>query len=217
MEKINGISIPFYKFRAEESLIKQVYDDVTNLKFLSESTYENGFVYHDFYHENLFNFFNASINEFKKIYFHDEVNFPIVDCWVNKYGRMNKLNRHMHSNSVICGLYYVTTHTDKQAATIFEADNPWLFVKPNLNSLNFSINNDDTRINGSTLKGEVMPESGTLILFPPSLYHYMNTITKFKDFRYTIAFNTFADGVISDNRSQILSVKSVSVEERHKK
>lgn len=214
MEKINGISIPFYKFRAEDALIQEASDCARTLEFKTEPTYENGFVYHNFYHKNLFDFFNKSINEFKQVYFHNDVDFPIVDCWVNKYGKMNKLNRHFHSNSIICGLYYVTTHTDKQAATIFEMDNPWLFVKPNSNSLNFSINNENTRMSGSSLKGEIMPEAGTLILFPPSLYHYMAPITKFSEFRYTIAFNTFANGIISNNNSQVLSIKSISMEDR---
>lgn len=217
MEEIGGISIPFYKFIANDSLIKEVYEFTKGLQFVGETNVENGYVHHNFFHKNLFDFFNKSISEFKKLYFHDDVNFPIVDCWANRYGRMNKLNRHIHSNSIICGLYYVTTHTEKQAATIFEADNPWVFVKPNSNSLNLSVHNEYMKTGGATLKGEVMPEAGKLILFPPSLYHYMNPITKFKDFRYTIAFNTFADGIISNNKSQVLSIKSVSVEDKIKK
>jgi uncharacterized protein (TIGR02466 family) len=213
MEKIDAISVPFYKFTAEDTLVKEIQEEMKTIEFVSEQTYENGYVYHNYYNKNLFEFFDKSIKEFKKVYFHDDVEFPIVDCWVNKYGRMNKLNRHMHSNSIICGLYYVTTHIERQAATIFEFDNPWVFVKPIMNSFNMSVNEDPAQ----PLTGEIMPVAGTLILFPPALYHYMKPITKFKEFRYTIAFNTFASGDISMNKSQVLSIKSQSVEDRVKK
>jgi len=214
MEKIDVISIPFYKFKAESSLIKQVYDDVIKLNFEIENLDQNSFVYPNFYHEKLFSFFNDSINEFKNHIFKENLNFPIVDCWVNKYGRMNKLRKHKHSNSIICGLYYVTGHTNKQTSTIFEAENPWTFVNPNISSINLSVNNQNFM---QSLKGEILPEEGTLVLFPPGLFHYMAPITKSNEFKYTIAFNTFVDGEISDSNSQILSIKSVSMQERFNK
>lgn len=214
MEKINVISIPFYKFKAEDALIKEVYDDVTNLKFISELKTENGFVSHDYYNENLFKFFNESIREFKKVYFDDNIEFPIVDCWVNKYNKLNKLHKHMHPNSIICGLYYVTTHSESQAATVFEAENPWVFIKPNINSVNLSLHDPSYPAGTMTLTGEIMPEQGTLILFPPSLFHYMRPITSISKVRYTIAFNTFASGNISSHRTQVLSLKAISLEDK---
>lgn len=217
MEKINVVSIPFYKFKAEDSLVKEVYDDVSNLKFISELKSENGFVYHDYYNKNLFNFFNNSIRELKKVYFDDNIEFPIVDCWVNKYGKLNKLHKHMHPNSIICGLFYVTTHTEKQAATVFEAENPWVFIKPNINSINLSLHDPTHPAGSMTLTGEIMPEEGTLVLFPPSLFHYMRPITALANTRYTIAFNTFASGIISDHKTQVLSLKAISLEDKLKK
>ncbi len=213
MEKIDAISVPFYKFTAEDALVKEIQEEMKTTEFVPETTYENGYVYHNYYNENLFEFFNKSIKEFKNVYFHADVEFPIVDCWANKYGRMNKLNRHMHSNSIICGLYYVTTHVEKQAATIFEFDNPWIFLKPLINSFNITANHGHVQ----PLMGEIMPVAGTLILFPPALFHYMKPITKFKEFRYSIAFNTFASGNISMNRSSVLSINTQSVEDRLKK
>lgn len=208
MEQINAISIPFFKFKANIELQNEILGIVKELNYKSATNQENGFISENFYHKKLFEFFDSSIKEFKKIYFVDDVDFPIVDCWVNKYTGLNNLNKHNHVNSAICGLYYVTSH-DKNLSTIFEAENPWSLYG-NTKGIGLSLN----KTNNQPLIGEVIPESGTLILFPPALYHYMKPIKLLNVQRYTIAFNTFPSGDISLNRTKVLSVKTISVEDK---
>jgi len=200
MEQINVVNIPFYKFKADKGLVEVIKTETSSLKYMSENTLENGYVYPNFYHNELFKFFNKSIEQVKNLYYKSDIEFPIVDCWVNKYTTLNRLNKHKHSNSVICGLYYVTSHTDL-GATFFEDKNPWNFE--NSNGINLSINKENTE----TIHGSIFPEEGTLVLFPSNIAHYMRPIQKISTVRYTIAFNTFPTGVISNWRSSKLSIQ----------
>ena len=122
---------------------------------------------------------------------------------------MTRLHKHYHSNSVICGLYYLTEH-DKNYSTIFNANNPWTHSVPAESFTHLNIVKDNI-----PLSGEIIPEVGKLILFPASLIHYMNTISpRDKVLRYTIAFNTFAGGVVSDSSTTQLQLKIVSLKEK---
>lgn len=201
MEEINAINIPFYSFQADNSLVEEIKQVVEKLNYEAENDLTNGYVSPKFYNEKIFNFFNASINQVKNIYYKNDIEFPIVDCWVNKYTTMNKLNKHNHRNSVICGLYYVTSHDD-YAQTVFNARSPWNFMS--IDGLNLTIHKEEF----PTLSGKITATEGKLILFPANLYHYMNTISKNFTVRYTIAFNTFPSGIISDWKSSRLQIKT---------
>jgi len=200
MKKIDAINIPFYTFQAEFNLIKDIQYLISTLEFIPASDSTNGYVYPKFYNDKLFDFFNQSINEVKKIYYKDEIEFPIVDCWVNKYTTMNKLNEHNHPNSVICGLYYVTDHSD-HGETIFNTKNPWILH--NSEGINLTIHKDF-----KPLSGQISAEEGKLVLFPASLYHFMKPISKLNKIRYTIAFNTFPTGLISNWRTSCLNIET---------
>lgn len=204
MEKINAISLPFYKFKADDTLTLKIVDIVSNLNFTMDKNIENGYSYHDFYDEELFAFFDNSVNQVKKIYYNDNLNFPIVDCWVNKYNKLNKLRGHTHSNAMICGVFYLTSH-EGEGSTIFELTNPWY---------NQQLSNLSVHGNYSPLSGEIQAEAGTLILFPSNIPHTMKTLMKLSSPRYTIAFNTFATGTIGDQNTIRLSINVSTVKDR---
>ena len=208
MEKINGITIPFYKFKGPDHLVTDILQDLQTKKFASEPNMDHGSVYDDYFHEELFQFFENSINQVKNIYFQKNIEFPIIDCWVNKYGTMQKLRRHNHSNAVICGCYYLTTH-ENYGSTIWDIDNPWT---QNNQGHNIVISNENEKF----LSGEIYPEAGMLILFPATLPHFMKTINKFKTTRYTIAFNTFPSGTLSTHPSNKLVLNTQSVRDKVK-
>lgn len=207
MEKINALHIPFYKFKVHDSIRDDVKQKVESLEFVPEALKTNGFVYRDFFHEGLFNFFESSIKEVQKIYFNDNLDFPIVDCWVNKFKAMNNLSKHAHSNSVISGVYYVTSHND--ANTVFEMKDPWTSQTHSSQVPLLNINKFE-----SPIIGEVKAEAGTLVLFPPSLFHYMKPISDRTMTRYTVAFNAYPSGSICDYYTRILSIKTLSLRER---
>jgi hypothetical protein len=209
MKKIDAISIPFYEFHGGRELAEEVLSDIKTKKFTLDPTPGSGYIYTDYYYEKLFNFFENSIKSVKNLYYTDTVDFPIVDCWVNEYKTMNRIKHHYHSNSVICGIYYLTEH-EKNYSTVFDANNPWTYHSSDNSFTHLNIVKNDI-----PLSGEIIPEVGKLILFPACLMHYMNTISpKDNILRYTIAFNTFPEGVVSTNSTKKLQLKSFSLKER---
>lgn len=208
MEKLELLSIPFYKFTGPDKLADEILQDISSKPFVAEDMPELGSVYDSYYNEKLFKFFDESVEQVKQLYFRDELSFPITDCWVNKYTTMQKLKRHKHSNSVICGLYYVTDHA-KTGATIFETKNPWTYIGEN-DYLHMILHKPVPEI----ITGSISPSSNTLIIFPASLYHYMKTITVNGTIKYSIAFNTFPSGNISQIPSNKLTIKSASLKNK---
>ena len=213
MKKINAINIPFYEFNSGIALAEEVLADVKTKNLRPGNAPEQGNILHNYYHEKLFDFFESAVKSVKHLYYKDTLEFPITECWVNEYKTMTRLNKHHHPNSVISGLYYLTEH-DKNYSTIWNANNPWTHSVPTESFMQLSIAR-----NNIPLIGETIPEIGKLILFPAGLWHYMNPISpkdkpNDKVLRYTIAFNTFADGVVSDHPTMALQLKTVSLKEK---
>lgn len=198
MEKFNIINIPFYKFYAEKELISKIFEDVQKIKYVPESEPNLGSVSDNYFHQELFKWFNTCIKQVANEYYQNSIDFPIVDCWVNKYTSLTRLKKHNHANSIICGLYYVTTHNSGN--TVFEHPNPWSF-SANGPSFNLSIDKGN-----EIIEGEINPVAGTLILFPGNLMHYMKTFKDTKSDKYSIAFNTFPSGEISNHKSMRLHI-----------
>jgi len=207
MNIINAIHVPFYQFQSEKLLVDKIFNEVKDLQFLKEPQPNHGDVYPNYYNAELFAWFDSCISQVAKLYYHEHLNFPIVDCWINKYLSLNNLKKHNHSNSVICGCFYLSDH--EVGDTIFELPDPWVLNQGNYSNL---------LINKSTqpLQGKIKPVKGSLILFPSNLIHYMKTFTDKKNPKYTIAFNTFPSGEISNFQSMKLNIRPVSVEEQKK-
>ena len=146
MEKLNVLSIPFFKFKVEKNIQEEIFDVVQKLNYIKDGKIERGHIFHDFYHEGLFNFFDNSIKQVQNIYFNDDLTFPIVDCWVNKYTTLTYLHKHSHSNSIICGCYYVTDHDNLN--TIFETQNPWNVVTHSHQTSILKINKNNNPLSG---------------------------------------------------------------------
>lgn len=208
MEKLHLASIPFYRFTTSETLNQKVLSHLESINFDHETRPEYGYVYSDYFHNELFDFFDECINQVAKIYYKPELNFPIVDCWVNKYKRMNLLRKHKHPNSTISGVYYVTSHED-DGYTRYAVENPWT-KHCNVDDILHIANNKD-----HDLYAKVPSIAGTLVLFPPNIIHYMDTLRKISDTRYTIAFNTYAQGVISNHSTSKLEINPVSLRDRN--
>lgn len=208
MEIISILKVPFYKFTAPEELQEKILKNVKTLNFLPEEN-QSGYSHHDYFHEELFDFFEDAIFKVQKIYYKENLNFPIVDCWVNKYSMLNNLHKHQHGNSIICGIYYVTSH-ENCGGTVFEMANPWTMSSSFSNSCRLRMDKKP-----SPLTGEILPKAGNLVLFPPSMVHFMNTI-KNTDVKYSIAFNTFVSGIIDDSHTAKLSLNSFSLRDKLK-
>ena len=207
MHKIDAISIPFYSFTSSNSLLEKVLQDLKDKNFVPELEPGNGSVLENYFYDELFDFFDESIKQVKKLYYKDEIEFPITTCWVNKFNVLQKLRLHNHSNSVICGIYYLTSH-ENNSPTVFNAPNPWTYNYSE-NVMNMTISKENTNM----ISGTIFPEAGTLVLFPASLFHYMKAMNQ-KNNRMTIAFNTFPSGIISNYKTNELFVRPKSLREQ---
>jgi uncharacterized protein (TIGR02466 family) len=140
---------------------------------------------------------------------HDNITLPIVDCWVNRYKPFDKAKEHFHTNSLVSGIFYLTTHID-EGSTRFAQLHPWSTTENNNDFYNLM------EIYKSPYKDyhEIFPVAGTLLLFPSKLLHYTMPVPKSKEIRYTIAFNAFPSGQISKLSTMGLTINTMSVRDK---
>ena len=209
MKKLDILSYPIYEFKSDISLAEKVLIDLQNQEyFLLKDEGSSSKFCPNYFHEELFNFFETSISELKRTYFHDHLDFPIVDCWANKYNMMQTMRNHTHSNSVISGLYYVTSH-ESMGATSFSILDPWT-----TNHIDEGYDLLKITKNKSYITADVQPTAGTLLLFPAHVSHRVKSLNKPNDIRYTVAFNAFPSGEIGLNYTGKLTVHTVSLREK---
>ena len=111
----------------------------------------------------------------------------ITESWVNKTVPGGKHHRHRHPNSIISGVYYFNTTEDsgniifsthKYSAVEYETSNPNIY-----NSKIWSLT----------------PKAHTLLLFPSDLEHTVSKNTS-NTVRYSLSFNTFVSGEVSNSK-----------------
>jgi uncharacterized protein (TIGR02466 family) len=210
MEQINILPYPIYKFQCNKKLLENVHNDVLSLypnKFVNTP---KGFQLSlNYFHSELFDFFDESLSQIQKKYLHDNITLPIVDCWVNRYPPLEKSREHFHTNSLVSGIFYLTTHTN-EGATRFAQLHPWSTTENNNDFYNFM----EVYKNPYKDYHEFFPVAGTLLLFPSTLLHYTTPCPKSKEIRYTIAFNAFPSGQISKLSTMGLTINTVSVRDK---
>jgi uncharacterized protein (TIGR02466 family) len=194
----NLLSIPVYEFWCEESLTEEIYNQSISSVFFKNISNKISDRDH-FYNKKLFDWFDQCTDQVCKIYFKDSISLPITSCWVNKSSKLENHHTHQHPNSVISGIFYLTTH-DK-AETVFFYKNPF-FELGNTDLLRTCKNIEMMLVDRSTtITGKIKPEKGKLILFPSSLVH--GTRPNFDLYpRYTVSFNTFFSGKITEQAEE---------------
>lgn len=216
MKKIDILSYPIYTFTCDNNLADEIYNSLRNLTYINSVDHNNNSMdtKHDFFHDDLFNFFDESISSLKQIYFSDQIEFPIVDCWVNRYGPLQSLRKHTHSNAVISGLYFVNEDINF-GATNFNIVDPWcqnfLSDTPPYEIMTLYKQNPFPK----TISGDIFPTKGSLLLFPSHIFHYVKPSKNTKNFRYTISFNCFPSGTFSENNTSKLSFEVNSIRKRN--
>ncbi len=121
-----------------------------------------------------------------------DVKVYITISWVNytEFGQWH--HSHIHSNSVISGVFYIDTND--QDTIIFQ--NP---VRGNL-GLSVKSKNDN-HWNSDTWWWPT--PKNTLLLFPSSLSHKVDPTTN-PNIRSSLAFNTFLKGQVDDNLMELI-------------
>lgn len=208
MNKINIINIPIYEFECDAGITEEVLAEVKTLNYTVKTG--SGITNEIYFHKKLFDWFDICVEEIRKIYYTDAAKLAIVAAWVNKTSKLQNINMHLHSNSLISGCFYLTTHNSAEIE--FRMPDPW---RSNYQTLMLQV---DHALNPPPLTGTWKPQKGKLLIFPSTMVHRVKPLLQRED-RYSVAFNTFPSGNIGEitNITAKLQISAKSVEEMFSK
>jgi len=213
MKELSILSVPFYEFEADPAIVDLVLQDIEKLEFKENEL--NKTSTGDYYHPDLFNFFDDCLIKVRNKFLISSLELPIVACWINKSSRINAHHYHRHPNSFISGIFYLTSHDSSE--TVFTMPNPWYNL---FNDTMHIFNNQGVIFDEKfpVLVGKIKPTKGKLVLFPSHIKHSALPNTK-KEVRYTVSFNTFFSGKLGGfgNNTTRLEIKSTGIKDRFNK
>jgi uncharacterized protein (TIGR02466 family) len=195
MKKIPAFNIPFYEFTADEQLTSNMLLLAKNQIY--EQNKSNGITIKEpIKNKELINWFNFCLEEVKNdLYSKSTFDIKVSDSWYNKSAYSQKHQLHGHPNSVLSGVFYLTTH-EKRARTKFFFPNPFHHIDHIDFATQLKTEMDEHSINGKKyMLAETPSIAGKLIIFPSSLKHYVDTNVS-RENRYTISFNSFFSGIL---------------------
>ena len=209
---MNAIQISnsaLYEFHSTQSLVDEVYHQILNTTLSYgnntppgekiDSYSMNGYVLTEagltfFHNENLFNWFNDCLRQVASQHF-SRNHIQICDLWIMKQTFGERSARHIHTNSIFSGLYYLTDQESSE--TVFYFDDPvYNFFSPFY----------DTLVKQKPYTYISKPKAGKLLIWPSYLPHSVNVL-KEKNTRYSISFNTMLSGLISGDRTGYCDVR----------
>jgi uncharacterized protein (TIGR02466 family) len=196
-----------YVFTASQSLVDEVFAEVKNLKWTNNQVnmISQGF----FYNEKMVEWFDECLDQVRKEKYPDVSRIVVTSCWANKNTRYKGHHIHYHPNSVISGIFYLTTH--QTGETVFQVQDPWYNFDDSLIwYTGRSYNPGQPR--GKLIQDKNKPVAGNLVLFPSSLKHSVRPLNEVGE-RYTVSFNSFVDGTIGDNQTTKITLNTVRVRE----
>jgi hypothetical protein len=196
MNKIEIHNGYIFEFHDQTNLADEILNDVQNESFdwttsktgkqgvqiFSNLVYPNSQYY---YNKKAFSWFDECLQQVSNFHFQTG-KLSIIDSWVHKSKFGEKSSSHWHSMSIFSGLFYLTDHPN--TLTHFELQNDfhtkyeWIFgTILKKNSIDITSNS----------------QKGKLLIWPSYINHYVDA-HKYKDPRYTLAFNTFIEGNLCD-------------------
>lgn len=211
MNKINLPSDFIYEFDYEENLVdsylKTIIDNDSSIEWKKISVQnQNGSPYanqnhnqisygYSFpKHQEIFDWFSSCVNKVSKQCF-DHENLVICDAWLTKSTFGQSSHRHKHGYSILSGLFYLH---DSDCYTTFYGKN--VFYESFKDS---GFDPIDTK-----LELNIVPKKGKLIIFPSYVLHKIS-VHRSKEVRYTLAFNTFLNGLVSNKDTQKLNIQTL--------
>jgi uncharacterized protein (TIGR02466 family) len=203
MNIVNFLPLSMYEFTCDEELVDRIVSTFPDMPFGKNM---NNIVSDTdlFYDAELYDWFNSCIEEAKEnLYIPKEIKLDITSCWVNKTQKLQTHHRHIHPNSFMSGILYLSEE-HSGGLTEFMTENLWW---DNFKWIKFG-NSPSVR----TINQKYTPQKGKLLLFPSGLMHGVTAVMD-KSARYTISFNTFFSGPIGNvgKLRTRLELKSTSV------
>jgi uncharacterized protein (TIGR02466 family) len=205
VKSIDLFSFPIYELIIpDQQLIERLINEIKSLSKSSNSLnttirVSDVSLNYSFYNKDLFSYLNKGLSEVKSLQYEGDFDFVITECWATRTDKFQKHHAHIHPNSLISGVIYLTNHSD--ATTEFFLPNPWHWADQFL-----KIGKENSKIQVASVK----PEAGKIVFFPSNLQHSTKPNLNSTP-RYTISFNTFISGNIG-NHTTLLKVTPVSVE-----
>ncbi len=142
---------------------------------------------------------NRIENEFEKyvrdvLHINKNVNFKIINSWINIHKKGDWSQSHLHKNSCFSGVYYLNV-PEHSGNISFDKT----IVLNNLSTSTISYDYDEANyINADKVKFKV--EEGLILFFPSTIYHNVDKSNSIEE-RYSLAFNFFADGLVGKDES----------------
>lgn len=194
MEKIQICPQIIYKFQSNEKLCEDTLNDIRGVEWTPSATNLQSSRSKSLHKEEKFatihEWFEDCLNLIK-----DEIQFEcerlkITQSWGNLSMKGHWHHKHMHNNSMVSGVYYLT---DTNACIYFGVDNIWNYDKYTGGIIKLNYSDIDT----TSIIYKHKPSKGELLLFPSTLFHAVETNNG--EDRYSISFNSFADGKIGND------------------
>jgi len=132
---------------------------------------------------------NSITNEVKSYLYNtcrisDKMIPELITSWVNLHKKDDRAQRHIHTNSVVSGVWYLSTTKDSGKLILYCEKK--LFG----NILDFPVE-EYNEFNGTSCS--FTPQNGDLILFPSDLPHSVNSNESDQE-RFSLAFNYILRG-----------------------
>lgn len=197
VEKALGLVIT-----AEKFLVQRTYQglDANQAVYMLGKTGE----YKPFFHEELFEQLQSCVDKVCELHFQN-VKLSICDAWITKttFGKNSTL--HYHPYSIFSGLLYFSDH--EKSETVFVPKDPLYENLKDLFSDNVVKNENKILYN---------PKKAKLLIWPSDMPHYTNSHNE-KNTRYTLAFNTWFTGELSNHNTKRLIANVQDVKTWHNK
>ena len=137
---------------------------------------------------------NLNIYLYKIIKIKKNINFKLMNSWVNVHKKGDWAQEHEHSNSYISGIVYLDVF-ENSGNLIFKKENNWTNIFPKVPLIDFEEYNET---NSTTWT--YVPKNGDIYLFPSFLKHSVEKNLNKKN-RYSLAFNFLPSGKFGTDKN----------------
>lgn len=193
MEKLDILPQTIFKFKCDEELTASTLNRLTKEEWIIEQsnikfTTKNNQLHKDSDYKKFYKWIHKCLKTVK-----DEIGLSceelkITQSWGNREEYKQWHHPHVHSNSIVSGIFYLT---NSNAHTWFSIKSIWSNSDNGLYEVFKMTTNEQNQVihKQKTVAGE-------LIIFPSSLFHSVDEHMMQDSPRYTISFNSFPCGKI---------------------
>lgn len=129
-----------------------------------------------------------------------KLNLFISNSWINKHKPGDGARDHIHTNSIFSGVLYLNVPEGDAGNISFHLP----FIVPTYTTSTLDPETKENNLFNSRV-WNITPKTGDILIFPSHLMHGVATNTT-KENRYSLAFNYFVKGEISNQKTSELTL-----------